>query len=59
MRKVTRKLILPSVNREPMGICCVAQESQTGLGINLEGWGGEGDGREVQKAGDTCTPVAD
>ena len=22
-----------------------------GLGINLEGWGGEGDGREVQKGG--------
>ena len=23
-----------------------------GLCINLEGWGGEGDGREVQKGGD-------
>ena len=22
--------------------------------INLEGWGGEGDGRDVQKEGDTC-----
>ena len=27
--------------------------------INLEGWGGEGDGREVQKGGDICIPVAD
>ena len=25
-----------------------------GLCINLEGWGGEGDGRELQKAGDIC-----
>ena len=23
-----------------------------GLSINLEGWGGEGDGREVEKGGD-------
>ena len=29
----------------------MAQETQTGLGINLEGWDGEGDGREVQKEG--------
>ena len=26
---------------------------------NLEGWDGEGDGREVQKAGDICIPMAD
>ena len=25
-----------------------------GLCINLEGWNGKGDGREVQKGGDTC-----
>ena len=30
-----------------------------GLGINLEGWDGEGHGREVQKGGDICTPMAD
>ena len=30
-----------------------------GLCINLEGWDGEGDGREVQKPGDTCAPMAD
>ena len=30
-----------------------------GLHINLEGWGGEGDGREVQKGGDICIPMAD
>ena len=30
-----------------------------GLCINLEEWDGEGDGREVQKGGDTCIPMAD
>ena len=30
-----------------------------GLCINLEGWAGKGDGREVQKGGDMCIPMAD
>ena len=30
-----------------------------GLCINLEGWDGEADGREVQKGGEICTPMAD
>ena len=30
-----------------------------GLGINLEGWDGEGEGREVQRGGDICNPMAD
>ena len=30
-----------------------------GLCINLEGWDGEGDGREVQKGGDIYIPMAD
>ena len=33
--------------------------SKQGLCINLEGWDGEGDGREVQKGGDICIPMAD
>ena len=32
----------------------MAQETQTGVCINLEGWGGEGDGREVQKGREIC-----
>jgi len=28
-----------------------------GLCINLEGWDGDGDRREVQKGGDICIPV--
>ena len=30
-----------------------------GLSINLEEWVGEGNGREVQKGGDICIPMAD
>ena len=30
-----------------------------GLCINLEGWGGEEKGREVQKGEDICIPMAD
>ena len=30
-----------------------------GLCINLEGWDGEGDGREVQEGGDMCIPMAE
>jgi len=29
------------------------------LCINLEGWGGEGDGRELEKGGDLFIPMAD
>ena len=38
----------------------MAQETQTETHcINLEGWDGEGDRREVQKGGDICIPLAD
>ena len=37
---------------------CLTKLKQ-GLYINLDGWNGEGDGREVQKGGDICTPMAD
>ena len=30
-----------------------------GLCNNLKEWDGEGDGREVQKGGDICIPMAD
>ena len=30
-----------------------------GFYSNLEGWNGEEDGREVQKGGDICIPMAD
>ena len=37
---------------------CLRKLTQ-GLCINLEGWDGEGDGREGQKGGDMCMPTAD
>ena len=37
----------------------MAQELKQGLCINLEGWDGEGDGREFQNEGDICIPMAD
>ena len=42
-----------------MGICCMTQELKQGLCDNLEGWDGEGDGREVQDRGDIGVPMAD
>ena len=35
------------------------RECKHGLCINLDGWDGERDGREIQKGGDKCTPMAD
>ena len=42
-----------------IGIYCMAQETQTGALYQSRGWHGAGDGREVQKGGDICTPMAD
>ena len=42
-----------------MGICCMSQGTQKGLCINLEGWDGDGDGRELQEEEDICIPMAD
>ena len=42
-----------------MGICCMAQETQTGALHQPRGVGWEGDGREVQKGGDVCILMAD
>ena len=35
------------------------RELKRRLCINLEGWDGEGDGREVQEGGDICIPMTD
>ena len=42
-----------------MGICCLAQETQTGAVYQPSGVDGEENGREVQKGGNICLPVAD
>ena len=30
-----------------------------GLCINIEGWDGEGDGKEIEEGGDLCIPMTD
>ena len=35
------------------------RKPKQGVCINLEGWDGEGDGREFLKPGDICIPMAD
>ena len=42
-----------------MGICCMAQETQTGALYQPRGVGWEGDGREFLKGEDMCIPMAD
>jgi len=34
-------------------------ELKQGLCINVEGWDGEGNGREIQEGEDICIPMAD
>ena len=55
-------------NMETFTICKIESQREfavwlrklkQGFCINLEGWDGEGDGREVQKEGNTCMPMAD
>jgi len=41
------------------GFAVWLRKLKQGLCINLEGWGEEGDEREVQKGGDICIPMAD
>ena len=59
MERVTWKLTLPYVKYSQQEFTVWLRELKQGLCINLEGWGGEGDGREVQKGGDICVPMAD
>ena len=42
-----------------MGICGTTQGIKMGLCDNLEGWDGEGDGREVCEGGDTGVPMVE
>jgi len=42
-----------------MGICCLTQGTQTRALEQPRGVGWGGGGREVQKGGDLCIPIAD
>ena len=49
---------LPCV-KQTVGICCLAQETPTGALSQPRGLGWDRDGREGQKGGDVCMPMAD
>ena len=51
-------ITLYKINSQQELAVCLRKPKQ-GLCINLEGWDGEGNGREVLKGGDMCTPMAD
>ena len=60
MERVTWKLTLPYVKQIADGnLLCDSENSKQWLCINLEVWFWAEDGREVQKGGDICTPMAD
>ena len=42
-----------------MGICSMTQETETRALWQADGWGREGDGREVWEGGDMDVPMAD
>ena len=42
-----------------MGVCCMSQGTQTGALQQVEGWGGEGDGRDVWEWGDMGVDMPD
>ena len=46
------------IESQPEFAACFRKLKQ-GLCINLDGWNGEGNGREFQKGGDICIPMAD
>ena len=58
METVTWKLTTHKTDNQQEFAVCLRKLKQ-GLCINLEGWDGKGDGREVQKEGEICVPVPD
>ena len=40
------------------GLAVCLRKLKQGLCVNLEGWDGDGDGREDQKGGDICISMA-
>ena len=60
MERVTWKLTSPYVKQIANGNLLYASGiSKSVCRPHLEGWDGKEDGREVQKEGDICIPVAD
>ena len=59
MERVPWKLTLPCKIHSQQEFAVRLRKLKQGLRSNLEGWDGEGDGREVQKGRDICMSVAD
>ena len=59
MERVTWKLTTICKIDSQQGFAVWLRKLKQGLCNNLEGWDGEGDGREVQKEGDIRIPIAD
>ena len=59
MERVTWKLTLPYVKQIQQEFAVCPRKLKQDLCINLEGCGGEGDGKEVQMGGDIRIPMAD
>ena len=60
MKNVTWKLILPYVKQIANGnLLYGSGKLKQALYINLEGWDGEGDRRDIQEGGYICIPMAD
>ena len=58
MERVTRKLNITMCKIDSCRKIAVwLRKLKQGLCINLEGWDGEGDGREIQKGGDACIHI--
>ena len=59
MERVTWKLTICKIDDSQWEFAVWLRKLKQVLCINLEGWDGEGDGREVQKGGDICIPMTD
>ena len=59
MERVTRKLTLPYVKQITKENLLYGSGNSTGALYQPRGVDGEGDGREIQKGGDICIPMAD
>ena len=55
--RVTWKLTICKID-SPQEFAVWLRKLKQGLCINLDGWDGEGDGKEVQKGGYICIPMA-
>ena len=59
MERITWKFTLPYIKDSQGEFAVWLRKLKQELRINLEGWNGEGNGREIQKGGDICIPMAD